>query len=380
MRSISPNVTIAADPRLLFPVSLPGSSTDTPNNRVSHNVVNSLKQRLVTSSLARDSLRIRNTQLRKYSLSKQQKLEKEVKDLKLSHNELVSKLNESQHQNDILGHQHAQMEQTLHLKISELEDSCLRQKILRQKFVSTLLARDSLRVNYNLLKMSSIRKQHKHHQELDDLNRSHHELVAELNQSKLENKLLCHQHAQMERDSHVKISQLEENCLQLTKKKEDLAVKLIQAESDVKSISSSLENHKETVCQLENVISDLQSKKKRVPNVGFSQGTQTNKPTILPHSLTKIYDRAFLMQRKSFGIKTPGCLPSEIVRKVTMGMSSSKITESLPPRRQIKLPDTKLSERVVDTSKVWQPRRETPVAVTFCHQQQTCFSARYVVF
>jgi hypothetical protein len=108
MRSISPNVTIAADPRLLFPVSLPGSSTDTPNNRVSHNVVNSLKQRLVTSSLARDSLRIRNTQLRKYSLSKQQKLEKEVKDLKLSHNELVSKLNESQHQNEILGHQHAQ--------------------------------------------------------------------------------------------------------------------------------------------------------------------------------------------------------------------------------------------------------------------------------
>ncbi|EFX76423.1 hypothetical protein DAPPUDRAFT_55191, partial [Daphnia pulex] len=47
-------------------------------------------------------------------------------------------------------------------------------------------------------------------------------------------------------------------------------------------------------------------------------------------------------------------------------MSSSKITEPipLPPRKQIKLFDVKPSERVVDTSKVWQPRRATPVAAT----------------
>jgi hypothetical protein len=70
------------------------------------------------------------------------------------------------------------------------------------------------------------------------------------------------------------------------------------------------------------------------------------------------------MQRKSFGIKKPGCLPSEIVRKVTMGMTLSEITEPLPPRRQIKLIDMKPSERVVDTSKVWQPRRATPAAAT----------------
>jgi translation initiation factor 4G len=72
------------------------------------------------------------------------------------------------------------------------------------------------------------------------------------------------------------------------------------------------------------------------------------------------------MQRKSFGNKKPESLPSEIVRKVTMSMSSSKITETLPPppKRQIKLFDVKPSERVVDTSKVWQPRRATPVAAT----------------
>ncbi|EFX76511.1 hypothetical protein DAPPUDRAFT_198899, partial [Daphnia pulex] len=47
-------------------------------------------------------------------------------------------------------------------------------------------------------------------------------------------------------------------------------------------------------------------------------------------------------------------------------MSSSKITEPipLPPRKQIKLFDVKPPERVVDTSKVWQPRRATPVAAT----------------
>jgi hypothetical protein len=251
MVPISPNFTIAADPRLFLPVSLPGSSTDTPNNRVSlerdptgsqthptvtsvagnlHNdhvkvqidrqqsnepddvVVNSLKQRLVVTSLARDSLRIKNTQLMKSSVSKQQKLDKEVKDLKLSHNELVSKLNESQKQNEILGHQHAQMEQTLHLNISELEDSCLRIKILGQKCVSASLARDSLRVKNNLLKKSSIHMQKKNQKEMDDLNRSHQELVAELNQSKLENELLCHQQAQMQRENEIKISELEEYC------------------------------------------------------------------------------------------------------------------------------------------------------------------------
>jgi translation initiation factor 4G len=201
---------------------------------------------------------------------------------------------------------------------------------------------------------------------MDDLNRSHQELVAELNQSKLENELLCHQQAQMERDSHVKISELEEYCLLLNKEREDLAVKLIKAESDVKSLSSSFENQKETVSNLENVILDLQSVKPTEPNA-TSQGTQTDTShvtTVLPYSLPRTYDRAFLMQRKSFGIKKPGCLPSEIVRKVTMGMTSSEITEPLPPRRQIKLIDMKPSERVVDTSKVWQPRRATPAAAT----------------
>jgi hypothetical protein len=52
--------------------------------------VNSLKQRLLVTSSARDSLRIKNTQLRKSSVSKQLKHDKEVKDLKLSYNELVS--------------------------------------------------------------------------------------------------------------------------------------------------------------------------------------------------------------------------------------------------------------------------------------------------
>jgi hypothetical protein len=302
----------------------------------------------------------------KSSVSKQQKLDKEVKDLKLSHNELVSKLNESQKQNEILGHQHAQMEQTLHLNISELEDSCLRIKILGQKCVSASLARDSLRVKNNLLKKSSIHMQKKNQKEMDDLNRSHQELVAELNQSKLENELLCHQQAQMQRENEIKISELEEKCLRLTKEKEDLAVKLIQAQSDLESLGSSFENQKETVSNLENVILDLQSVKPTVPNA-TSQGTQTDTSqitTVLPYSLTKNYDRAFLMQRKSFGINKPECLPSEIVRKVTMGMSSSKVEPLLPPRRQIKLFDTKPSERVVDTSKVWQPRRATPVAAT----------------
>jgi hypothetical protein len=262
MVPISPNVTIAADPRLLLPVSLPGSSTDTHNHRVSleqdptgyqtHTSVagnlhydhlkvqvdrqqsnepdvNSLKQRLVVTSLARDSLRIKNNLLKKSSVSKQQKLDREVKDLKLSHNELVSKLNEYQKKNEILGHQHAQMEQTLHLNISELEDSCLRQKILGQKCVSASLARDSLRVKNNLLKKSSIRMQKKNQKEMDYLNRSHQELVAELNQAKLENELLSHKQAQMQRDNEIQISELEEKCLRLTKEKEDLAVKLIQS-------------------------------------------------------------------------------------------------------------------------------------------------------
>jgi translation initiation factor 4G len=398
MVPISPNVTIAADPRLLLPVSLPGSSTDTHNHRVSleqdptgyqtHTSVagnlhydhlkvqvdrqqsnepdvNSLKQRLVVTSLARDSLRIKNNLLKKSSVSKQQKLDREVKDLKLSHNELVSKLNEYQKKNEILGHQHAQMEQTLHLNISELEDSCLRQKILGQKCVSASLARDSLRVKNNLLKKSSIRMQKKNQKEMDYLNRSHQELVAELNQAKLENELLSHKQAQMQRDNEIQISELEEKCLRLTKEKEDLAVKLIQSESDVKSLSSSFENQKETVSNLENVILDLQSVKPTVPNA-TSQETQTDTSqitTVLPYSLPRTYDRAFLMQRKSFGIKKPGCLPSEIVRKVAMGMTS-KITELLPPRRQIKLLDTKPAERVVDTSNAWKPKRATPAAAT----------------
>jgi translation initiation factor 4G len=407
MRPISPNFNIAADPRLLIPVSQSGSSTDTHNNRVSleqdptgsqthptvtsvagnlhneqhlkvqvdrqqpnepdHDVVNSLKQQLVATSLARDSLRIKNTQLSKSSVSKQQKHENEIKDLKNSNDELISKLNESQHHNEILEHQHAQMERTLHLKISELEDSCLRQKILGQKFVSASLARDSLmRVKNNQLIKSHARKQQEHHKKLDDLNRSHHELVAELNQSKLENKLLGQKQAQMEINSHVKISELEENCLRLTKEKEDLAVKLIQAESDVKSLSSSFENQRETVSNLENRILDLQSKKPTVPNAS-SQGTQTDTShiTVLPYSLPKTYDRAFLMQRKSFGNKKPQCLLSEIVRKGTIGINSSTITEPPPPpKRQIKLFDMKPSERVVDTSNVWKPRRATPAAAT----------------
>jgi hypothetical protein len=148
----------------------------------------------------------------KSSVSKQQKLEKEVKDLKNCNDELITKLNESQHLNEICGQQHAQMEQTLHWNISELEDSCLRIKILRQKCVSASLARDSLRVKNNLLKKSSIHMQKKNQKEMDDLNRSHQELVAELNQSKLENELLCHQQAQMQRENEIKISELEEYC------------------------------------------------------------------------------------------------------------------------------------------------------------------------
>jgi hypothetical protein len=412
MRPISPNFTIAADPRLLFPVSLPGSSTDTPNNRVSFEqdptgsqthptvtsvagnlhfeqhlkvqvdrqqsnepddvVVNSLKQRLVDTSLARDSLRIKNTQLRKSSLSKQQKLEKEIKDLKNCNDELITKLNESQHQNEILGQQHAQMERTCHLKISELEEHLEVQlgrereddvKILKKQLVSASLARDSFRVKNNLLKKSSIRKQQNHHQEMDDLKRSHNELASELNQAKLENEIMGHKKSQMERDNEIKISELEEKCLRLENEKEDLAVKLIEAVTELKSVSSSFENQKETILNLEKKILDLESTKTRGPNVAYSQGTQTNAPTVLS-CLPKTYDRDFLMQRKSFGIKKPQCLPVEIVRKVTMGTSSSKITEPLPPRRQIKLFDMKPSERVVDTSKVWQPRRATPVAAT----------------
>jgi translation initiation factor 4G len=164
----------------------------------------------------------------------------------------------------------------------------------------------------------------------------------------------------MKRENEIKISELEKNCSGLVNEKEDLVIKLIQAESDVKSLSSSLENQKETVCELENVISDLKSKKTRVPNVAFSQGTQTDTSTILS-CLPRTYDRAFLIQRKPFGIMKPQCLPSEIARKVPMGMNSSKVT---PPRRQIKLFDIKPSERVVDTSNAWKPKRATPTAPT----------------
>jgi translation initiation factor 4G len=310
---ISPNFTIAADPHLLLPVTQLGSSKDTHDHLV---------------SIEQDPTGITQTHPTVTSVTR------------ILHNEQHLKVQLDREQADKPDH---------HVVNG-----------LQQRLVATSLARDSLRVKNNQLKKFYVRMQQKHQQEMDDLKRSHRELVSVLTQAKLENELLSYQQAQMKRENEIKISELEKNCSRLMNEKEDLVIKLIQAESDVKSLSSSLENQKETVCELENVISDLQSKKTRVPNVAFSQGTQTDTSTILS-CLPRTYDRAFLIQRKPFGIMKPQCLPSEIARKVPMGMNSSKVT---PPRRQIKLFDIKPSERVVDTSNAWKPKRATPTAPT----------------
>ncbi|XP_046449236.1 coiled-coil domain-containing protein 91-like [Daphnia pulex] len=243
--SISPNFTIAADPHLLLPVTQLGSSKDTHDH---------------LASIEQDPTGITQTHPTVTSVAE------------ILHNEQHLKAQLDKKQSDKPNH---------HAVVNGLQ----------QRLVTTSLARDSLRVKNNQLKKFYVRMQQKHQQEMDDLKRSHRELVSVLTQAKLENELLSYQQAQMKRENEIKISELEKNCSRLMNEKEDLVIKLIQAESDVKSLSSSLEKHKETVCELENVISDLQSKKTRVPNVG-SQGTQTDTSTILS-CLPRTYDRAF---------------------------------------------------------------------------------------